>query len=589
MGLGHNEDVWEPTLVKGIVAKNVSCGGCHTLVLSDTGGVFAAGAEAGLGAQLSGNRFQRWEDDRPAVLVHSGSKNSFFVLEERPTELYVVGSNELGCLGLPDFERVCNPTLVNPEISGSSIEQVLCTRFCAIRDDLGHVYFACQGEWKRAELGDSSALQIALGVLNLSWLEKETNRILYLPISAVTGAVISEAQPVVGSPEAAAVYAGHRTTFCVTSAEIIVTNRDALGKLRSKCLHCQKCPRFAGATNLKANESKVVLKCLRCACDALAHKEAPEVEIVDSIALNHSPKLLALEQDQSMPLAQCRDLIRKNHSLIKQINVENSEAMRVWAVSDIHTDFKGNMLWLQDFVAWAGDSLRNDVIIVAGDISHIAEIIENTLCLFLRACDNVFHVAGNHELWVAPKTETVKHGYHKLIETEAICAKLGVHFSPVIFKDSNSRRPLVIAPLLTWYEPQFAGLTQRQSMEGFDIQCRWPVDDQTLTTEFLTYNPILALQKAATLGDCRVVTFSHFIPRTELFYGWPNLREVMGSTRIDEQIRQLSSQVHIFGHSHLDIDRTTGGVRYIQHALGSEARHRTQSSFPSYKPKLVSK
>jgi hypothetical protein len=72
-----------------------------------------------------------------------------------------------------------------------------------------------------------------------------------------------------------------------------------------------------------------------------------------------------------------------------------------------------------------------------------------------------------------------------------------------------------------------------------------------------------------------------------LFFGWRALAEVMGSSKIDEQIRQLSSQVHVFGHSHMNVDRTIKSVRYVQHALGSEARQRTQSSFPAYKPKLI--
>jgi hypothetical protein len=76
--------------------------------------------------------------------------------------------------------------------------------------------------------------------------------------------------------------------------------------------------------------------------------------------------------------------------------------------------------------------------------------------------------------------------------------------------------------------------------------------------------------------------------------------------RIDKMIRKLKSRVHVFGHSHMDVDRVIDGgnvlgrkqilnlnlnifflVRYVQHHLGSEPRHRTQSSFPHYKPKLI--
>lgn len=55
-----------------------------------------------------------------------------------------------------------------------------------------------------------------------------------------------------------------------------------------------------------------------------------------------------------------------------------------------------------------------------------------------------------------------------------------------------------------------------------------------------------------------VITFSHFLPRAELAKLYPlnpgALAYVMGSTRIDEQLRQAEGSLHIFGHSHVNID-----------------------------------
>ncbi len=192
-----------------------------------------------------------------------------------------------------------------------------------------------------------------------------------------------------------------------------------------------------------------------------------------------------------------------------------------------------------------------------------------------------------------PKTETVKHAYHKLLSIQELCLKLGVNCSPVVFASRNDSanddggKALVVCPLLTWYEPQFAGKTKRDAMEGFDMACRWMESDQDVTSFMLSCNAIDAVKQLAELTASRVVTFSHFLPQEELFWGWSALREVMGSVRIDAQIRALHSQVHVFGHSHMDADRLTSGVRYVQHALGSEPRNRTHSSFPHYKPKQV--
>ncbi|KAL8428900.1 hypothetical protein ACSSS7_006908 [Eimeria intestinalis] len=55
-----------------------------------------------------------------------------------------------------------------------------------------------------------------------------------------------------------------------------------------------------------------------------------------------------------------------------------------------------------------------------------------------------------------------------------------------------------------------------------------------------------------------IISFSHFLPRAELATFYPltpsALAYVMGSTRIDEQLRQAGSSLHVFGHSHLNLD-----------------------------------
>ena len=60
----------------------------------------------------------------------------------------------------------------------------------------------------------------------------------------------------------------------------------------------------------------------------------------------------------------------------------------------------------------------------------------------------------------------------------------------------------------------------------------------------------------------------HTLPRPELYRGYANLWNVMGSTTIDDDARRWSSSAHVFGHSHLNVDRVIHGVRYVQHALG---------------------
>ncbi|HYW08298.1 MAG TPA: hypothetical protein VE913_15175, partial [Longimicrobium sp.] len=43
------------------------------------------------------------------------------------------------------------------------------------------------------------------------------------------------------------------------------------------------------------------------------------------------------------------------------------------------------------------------------------------------------------------------------------------------------------------------------------------------------------------------------------------LPAVAGSLGIEAQIRRLGSAVHVFGHTHIPVDRVIDSVRYVQH------------------------
>lgn len=73
-------------------------------------------------------------------------------------------------------------------------------------------------------------------------------------------------------------------------------------------------------------------------------------------------------------------------------------------------------------------------------------------------------------------------------------------------------------------------------------------------------------------GDS-VISFSHFLPRQELcpekrFLLEPLLTKVVGSDYLEGQVRRLRPHLHMFGHTHIPIDLTLEGIRYIQWPLG---------------------
>lgn len=78
-----------------------------------------------------------------------------------------------------------------------------------------------------------------------------------------------------------------------------------------------------------------------------------------------------------------------------------------------------------------------------------------------------------------------------------------------------------------------------------------------------------------------VLTFSHFVPRQELtpekrFLLEADLTKVIGSNLLGSQIRSISPDVHLFGHTHIPIDLVLDGIRYIQWPLGYAREHQHQ-------------
>lgn len=84
----------------------------------------------------------------------------------------------------------------------------------------------------------------------------------------------------------------------------------------------------------------------------------------------------------------------------------------------------------------------------------------------------------------------------------------------------------------------------------------------------------LQLSETAVNRECEtVISFSHFVPRTELcpekrFLLDPKLSAVIGSDPLEQQIRRLQPHLHLFGHTHIPIDLTLDGITYIQWPLG---------------------
>eukprot|EP01062_Namystynia_karyoxenos_P070444 TRINITY_DN65818_c0_g1_i1.p1 TRINITY_DN65818_c0_g1~~TRINITY_DN65818_c0_g1_i1.p1 ORF type:complete len:466 (+),score=106.27 TRINITY_DN65818_c0_g1_i1:68-1399(+) len=248
---------------------------------------------------------------------------------------------------------------------------------------------------------------------------------------------------------------------------------------------------------------------------------------------------------------------------------------RVWAVSDCHIDHKANMHWLEALGAVGADEdgipFSSGAVIVAGDLCTGLPLLERGLRLFAGAFRVVCYCVGNHELWGA-KPDSVE----KFFAIMDLCRTLGVETGAVDFGGE-----VCVVPLQSWYKSDFLPGPVTSTVEHFDGGCSWPegVADPGCPSNslhdgiadfFLSLNDAVvpAACGAAEAAGADVVSFSHFIPRPELYRGYPSLGRVMGCHEIETAVRRLGSRVHVFGHSHLDVDHSVRGCRYLQNNLG---------------------
>ncbi|HEX7331909.1 MAG TPA: metallophosphoesterase [Pyrinomonadaceae bacterium] len=234
--------------------------------------------------------------------------------------------------------------------------------------------------------------------------------------------------------------------------------------------------------------------------------------------------------------------------------------MRVFAISDLHTDFAANWNALQKISS--GD-YKQDALIIAGDIADSLAVISRTLVLLRSRFARVFYVTGNHELWVRMDN---CHSVEKLNRILALCDNLGVETKPARVET------FWIVPLFSWYDSAYDedGSADTLELEGWGDYhfCRWPLEIKSVSDYLLNLNT-----PHIKVYDAPVISFSHFLPRRDLLpptrkLKFKGLPRVAGSTAIDYQVRALKSGVHVFGHSHINCDRVIDGIRYVQNKMG---------------------
>lgn len=241
--------------------------------------------------------------------------------------------------------------------------------------------------------------------------------------------------------------------------------------------------------------------------------------------------------------------------------------MRVFAVSDIHIDYEENRRWLHHL---SRRDYREDLLILAGDVSHVTALLVEAFQALSRRFLAVCYAPGNHDLWVQGNNSP--DSLARFEQIRQLTNDYGIWMEPADF-DSIS-----IVPLFGWYDYSFGQPSADLRRAWMDYSaCRWPAgfDEAAITDHFVSMNePFLATENQT------LISFSHFLPRIDLMpFLLPPERQglypVLGSARLETQIRQLGSDIHIYGHSHINMRNYKDKTVYINNAFGYPYETRT--------------
>lgn len=235
--------------------------------------------------------------------------------------------------------------------------------------------------------------------------------------------------------------------------------------------------------------------------------------------------------------------------------------MRVFALSDIHVDYDANARWVDQL---STADYRDDVLILAGDVTHRPPLFAQCLSAFAARFAHVLFVPGNHDLWVLGDDEA-KTSLDKFREVTALAQECGASLEPLDVDGFH------IAPLFGWYDYSFGEPGEELQRVWADFRaCRWP---EGFTTADIAAHFTALNQRTVPHGARTVITYSHFLPRIDLIPAFVPARHrmldpVLGSSSLDRQLRDLRADIHVYGHSHIARSTTIDGVRYVNNAFG---------------------
>ena len=293
-----------------------------------------------------------------------------------------------------------------------------------------------------------------------------------------------------------------------------------------------------------------------------------------------------------------------------------SHIERIFAISDLHTDYHTNLSWLQDRCRCSdidndiniaiskskkdNDNNNtpgpNDILIIAGDISHETSVLKETLDLITTQLQcTIFFVPGNHEAWIdgtdMEEYMGITNSLQKLQSVQEMCQHMEhVQVHPHLV-GTKYNSPVWLVPIQGWYDgsltlPNCEDLSHDfATFPWIDFRkCVWPQSQFPLYGEehehyphgriprglveyFINENESLLSPVRSSFTERTnntppgLITFSHFLPTQKVLPDWKDVNsntfkrdewldhgfgglsakiaKVAGSSLLDDQIRSI--------------------------------------------------
>ncbi len=253
--------------------------------------------------------------------------------------------------------------------------------------------------------------------------------------------------------------------------------------------------------------------------------------------------------------------------------------MKLWAISDLHLDFRINREALREIPPHTEDWL-----ITGGDLCTSERHLRETLDALCPKFARVFWVPGNHELWSSrPMGEDAEplHGEQKYQHLVSICREHGVLTpeDPFEFWPEGEAR-IVVAPLFIPYDYSF-----RPDHVELEDAVSWAMESGVLCSDEKLIDPRphasmiewcrsryqYSLQRLDALPrDASLVLINHFPLRQDLvrIRRIPRFSIWCGTKLTEDLHLRYPVKVAVSGHLHVRATDYRGGVRFEEVSLG---------------------